>query len=165
MDDKQLKQYALNIYKGKRGYTFEKVASLFPIYYSRIMMHYFSILLKEQEKEITDELSKYNLSIPTIRYLNYLRKHLLLKSLKEVINLYNIKEKFKKRYTYKSLETGKIVTKEIIDGDEKEGFVAYKKLEEFFKGRPAIRYYIDSIRELSLEFDNQLKKDIILGKI
>ena len=163
MDDKQLKQYALNIYKGKRGYTFKKVASLFPIYYSRIMMHYFSILLKEQEKEITDELSKYNLSIPTIRYLNYLRKQLF--NLEEIIDLYNTKEMFKKRYTYKSLETGKIVTKEITDGDEKIGFDAYKKLEDFFKRRPAIRYYIDSIREVSLQIDNQLKKDIILGKI
>ena len=163
MDDKQLKQYALNIYKGKRGYTFEKVASLFPIYYSRIMMHYFSILLKEQEKEITDELSKYNLSIPTIRYLNYLRKKLF--SLEKIIDFYKIKEKFKKRYTYKSLETGKILTKEITDEDEKEGFDAYKKLEDFFKGRTAIVYYINSIKELSLEIDNQLKKDIILGKI
>lgn len=50
MDDRKLREYALNIYKGIRGYTLNKAFSLFPKYYPKIAFYYTEILTKQQNE-------------------------------------------------------------------------------------------------------------------
>ena len=50
MDDRNLREYALNIYKGIRGYTLSKALSLFPKYYPKIAFYYTEILTKQQNE-------------------------------------------------------------------------------------------------------------------
>ena len=50
MDDRSLREYALNIYKGIRGYTLNKAFSLFPKYYPKIAFYYTEILTKQQNE-------------------------------------------------------------------------------------------------------------------
>lgn len=50
MDDRSLREYALNIYKGIRGYTLTKAFSLFPKYYPKIAFYYTEMLSKQQNE-------------------------------------------------------------------------------------------------------------------
>ena len=50
MDDRSLKEYALNIFKGIRGYTLTKAFSLFPKYYPKIVFYYTEMLAKQQNE-------------------------------------------------------------------------------------------------------------------
>ena len=50
MDDRSLKEYAFNIYKGIRGYTLNKALSLFPKYYPKIVFYYTEMLTKQQNE-------------------------------------------------------------------------------------------------------------------
>ena len=50
MDDRNLREYAFNIYKGIRGYTLNKALSLFPKYYPKIAFYYAEILTKQQNE-------------------------------------------------------------------------------------------------------------------
>ena len=50
MDDRNLREYAENIYKGIRGYTLIKAFSLFPKYYPKIAFYYTEILTKQQNE-------------------------------------------------------------------------------------------------------------------
>ena len=50
MDDRKLREYALNIYKGISGYTLNKAFSLFPKYYPKIAFYYTEILTKQQNE-------------------------------------------------------------------------------------------------------------------
>lgn len=50
MDDRNLREYAFNIFKGIRGYTLNKAFSLFPKYYPKIAFYYTEILTKQQNE-------------------------------------------------------------------------------------------------------------------
>ena len=50
MDDRNLREYALNIFKGIRGYTLSKALSLFPKYYPKIVFYYTEMLTKQQSE-------------------------------------------------------------------------------------------------------------------
>ena len=50
MDDRNLREYAENIYKGIRGYTLSKALSLFPKYYPKIAFYYTEMLTKQQNE-------------------------------------------------------------------------------------------------------------------
>ena len=50
MDDRRLREYAENIYKGISGYTLNKAFSLFPKYYPKIAFYYTEILTKKQNE-------------------------------------------------------------------------------------------------------------------
>ena len=50
MDDRSLREYAFNIYKGIRGYTLSKALSLFPKYYPKIMLYYTELKTKQQNE-------------------------------------------------------------------------------------------------------------------
>lgn len=50
MDDRSLREYAFNIYKGIRGYTLSKALSLFPKYYPKILFYYTEMLTKQQSE-------------------------------------------------------------------------------------------------------------------
>ena len=53
MDDRKLREYAENIYKGISGYTLNKAFSLFPKYYPKIVFYYAEILTKQQNEMAT----------------------------------------------------------------------------------------------------------------
>ena len=50
MDDRKLREYALNIYKGISGYTLNKAFSLFPKYYPKIALYYMELKTKQQNE-------------------------------------------------------------------------------------------------------------------
>ena len=50
MDDRSLREYAENIYKGISGYTLTKAFSLFPKYYPKIAFYYAEMLTKQQNE-------------------------------------------------------------------------------------------------------------------
>lgn len=50
MDDRSLREYAFNIFKGIRGYTLTKAFSLFPKYYPKIAFYYAEMLTKQQSE-------------------------------------------------------------------------------------------------------------------
>ena len=50
MDDRSLREYAFNIFKGIRGYTLSKALSLFPKYYPKIVFYYTEMLTKQQNE-------------------------------------------------------------------------------------------------------------------
>ena len=50
MDDRSLREYAENIFKGIRGYTLSKALSLFPKYYPKIVFYYTEMLTKQQNE-------------------------------------------------------------------------------------------------------------------
>lgn len=50
VDNKYLREYALNIFKGIRGYTLSKAFSLFPKYYPKIVFYYTEMLTKQQNE-------------------------------------------------------------------------------------------------------------------
>ena len=62
VSDKLLREYAYNIYLGKKGYSFEKALLLFPKYYSKIKGYYQEIEAKENLKKTT----QLNLMVPLI---------------------------------------------------------------------------------------------------
>ena len=62
MDDNKLKEYALNIYNNKRGYTFQKVYSLFPRYLYRIIYWYKTFQFNKQ----MDDFFKYSVPVQII---------------------------------------------------------------------------------------------------
>lgn len=52
MDDRKLKEYAVNIYNGISGYSLSKASTLFPKYFPKIAFYYFELLTNDQ-KELT----------------------------------------------------------------------------------------------------------------
>ena len=50
VDNKYLREYAENIFKGIRGYTLSKAFSLFPKYYPKIVFYYTELLTKQQNE-------------------------------------------------------------------------------------------------------------------
>lgn len=52
MDDRKLKEYAVNIYNGISGYSLSKASTLFPKYFPKIAFYY-SELLTNDQKELT----------------------------------------------------------------------------------------------------------------
>ena len=62
VSDKLLREYAYNIYLGKKDYSFEKALLLFPKYYSKIKGYYQEIEAKENLRKTT----QLNLMMPLI---------------------------------------------------------------------------------------------------
>ena len=62
VSDKLLREYAYNIYLGKKGYSFEKALLLFPKYYSEIKGYYQEIEAKENIKKTT----QFNMMVPLV---------------------------------------------------------------------------------------------------
>lgn len=52
MDDRKLKEYAVNIYNGISGYSLSKASTLFPKYFPKIAFYY-SELLTNDQRELT----------------------------------------------------------------------------------------------------------------
>ena len=98
MDDRNLREYALNIYKGIRGYTLSKALSLFPKYYPKIVFYYTEILTKQQNE----------FSLRMIQGLGIDKGRALLNELnilnRKIVNFY-VNAKFKLDQSYKRMES------------------------------------------------------------
>ena len=53
MDDRRLKEYALNIFNNVSGYSLQKAFDLFPKYYPKIAFYYSELITKKQEELTT----------------------------------------------------------------------------------------------------------------
>ena len=53
MDDRRLKEYALNIFNNISGYSLQKAFDLFPKYYPKIAFYYSELITKKQEELTT----------------------------------------------------------------------------------------------------------------
>ena len=98
MDDRNLREYAFNIYKGIRGYTLNKALSLFPKYYPKIVFYYTEMLTKQQNE----------LSLRMIQSLGIDKGRALLNELnilnRKIVNFY-VNAKFKLDQSYKRMES------------------------------------------------------------
>ena len=98
MDDRSLKEYALNIYKGIRGYTLSKAISLFPKYYPKIVFYYTEMLTNQQNE----------FSLRMIQGLGIDKGRALLNELnilnRKIVNFY-ANAKFKLDQSYKRMES------------------------------------------------------------
>ena len=97
MDDRNLREYALNIYKGIRGYTLSKALSLFPKYYPKIAFYYAELITKQQNE----------FSLRMIQGLGIDKGRALLNELNELnrkaVNFY-VNAKFKLDESYRKIE-------------------------------------------------------------
>ena len=98
MDDRNLKEYAFNIYKGIRGYTLSKALNLFPKYYPKIVFYYTEMLNKQQNE----------LSLRMIQSLGIDKGRALLNELnilnRKIVNFY-VNAKFRLNESYKRMES------------------------------------------------------------
>ena len=97
MDDRNLREYALNIYKGIRGYTLSKALSLFPKYYPKIAFYYAEMLAKQQNET----------SLRMIQALGIDKGRALLNELNILnrkIEIFYVNAKFRLNESYKRME-------------------------------------------------------------
>ena len=73
MDDRRLKEYALNIFNNVSGYSLQKAFDLFPKYYPKIAFYYSELITKKQEE----------LTARTIQSVGITRAHTLVRFARE----------------------------------------------------------------------------------
>ena len=73
MNDRKLKEYALNIFNNVSGYSLQKAFDLFPKYYPKIAFYYSELITKKQEE----------LTARTIQSVGITRAHTLVKFARE----------------------------------------------------------------------------------
>lgn len=88
MNDRKLKEYALNIFNNVSGYSLQKALTLFPKYYPKIAFYYSELVNKKQEELTTRTIQ--SLGIDKARAL-----------LNELNNLHVVMSKF---YTTASIK-------------------------------------------------------------
>ena len=62
MDDRKLREYALNIFNNVPGYSLQKAFSLFPMYYTKIAFYYSELITQKQEELTTKTIQSLGLS-------------------------------------------------------------------------------------------------------
>ena len=100
MDDRNLREYAFNIYKGIRGYTLSKALSLFPKYYPKIVFYYTEMLTKQQNE----------FSLRMIQALGIDKGRALLNELNilnERMSKFYVNAKFRLNESYRRIEAAK----------------------------------------------------------
>ena len=111
MDDRNLREYAFNIYKGIRGYTLSKALSLFPKYYPKIVFYYTEMLTKQQNE----------FSLRMIQGLGIDKGRALLNELnilnRKIVKFY-VDAKFKLDEFYRKLEASTVTYDTDIFGKE-----------------------------------------------
>ena len=97
MDDRCLKEYALNIYKGIRGYTLSKALNLFPKYYPKIVFYYTEMLTKQQSEFSLRMIQSLGID-KGIALMNE------LKNLNERMSKFYVNAKFRFDESYRKIE-------------------------------------------------------------
>ena len=179
MDDRKLREYALNIYKGIRGYTLNKAFSLFPKYYPKIAFYYTEILTKQQNE----------MSMRMILALGIDKGRALLNELNELnakIVKFYVNAEFKINQSYRRIEDAtdedrsNVVKKEIPSETEimiqsthilRESTALFLKIKseakiynfkvlenEINEARNASIIANEELIRLNLKFDNYIKQ-------
>ena len=113
MDDRKLKEYALNIYNNIAGYSLQKAFTLFPKYYPKIAFYYSELITKKQEELATRAIQ--SLGIDKARALINELDNLSIRALKFYVNA-----KFKFDESYRRLDAAtdeydsKIIGQEVM---------------------------------------------------
>lgn len=166
MDDRSLREYALNIYKGIRGYTLSKALSLFPKYYPKIVFYYTKILTKQQNE----------FSLRMIQGLGIDKGRALLNEL-SILNIrmskFYVNAKFKLSESYRRIEAAtdedkSNVAKKEIQSEVSVMIQSYDILNEslslFKKIKSMAKIYnfkslendINKVMEINLEANDEL---------
>ena len=61
MDDRKLREYALNIFNNVPGYSLQKAFTLFPMYYPKIAFYYSELITQKQEELTTRTIQSVGL--------------------------------------------------------------------------------------------------------
>lgn len=101
MDDRKLKEYALNIFNNVSGYSLQKAFDLFPKYYTKIAFYYSELITKKQE-ELTTKM---------IQSVGITRAHTLVKFSRET----NITMKKYYAYSMATIQSLDIIPENVGD--------------------------------------------------
>ena len=166
MDDRNLREYALNIYKGIRGYTLSKALSLFPKYYPKIVFYYTEILTKQQNEFSLRMIQ--GLGIDKGRALMNELNDLNAKMLKFYVNAsFKLNESYRRIEAAKDKDRSNIIGKELdfasqIMNQTTDFF--RKSADLFIKIYDAAKIYnfkslendINKVRNMNLQADRDL---------
>ena len=112
MDDRKLKEYALNIFNNVPGYSLQKAFALFPMYYTKIAFYYSELITQKQE-ELTTRTSQ---SVGITRAQNlvrfareanftikkvYFSSSVLMQKLDEIVRLMEFNTNYEEYSNYK----------------------------------------------------------------
>ena len=112
MDDRKLREYALNIFNKVPGYSLQKAFSLFPMYYTKIAFYYSELITQKQE-ELTKRtiqavgLSRAQTLVRFARATNitikkvYFSSSVLMQKLDEIVRLAESSSNYEEIASYK----------------------------------------------------------------
>ena len=112
MDDRKLREYALNIFNNVPGYSLQKAFTLFPMYYTKIAFYYSELITKKQEELTTRTIQSLGLSraqtlVRFARETNitikkiYFSSGVLMQKLDEVVSLMEFSSNYEELANYK----------------------------------------------------------------
>ena len=112
MDDRKLKEYALNIFNNVPGYSLQKAFTLFPMYYPKIAFYYSELITQKQAELTTRTIQSVGLTraqnlVKIIRATNitikkiYFSSKVLMQKLDEVVRLAEFSSNYEERASYK----------------------------------------------------------------
>ena len=112
MDDRKLREYALNIFNNVPGYSLQKAFTLFPKYYTKIAFYYSELITKKQEELTTRTIQSLGLSraqtlVRFARETNitikkiYFSSGVLMQKLDEVVSLMEFSSNYEELANYK----------------------------------------------------------------
>lgn len=154
LDDRKLREYAINIYKGISGYTLNKAFSLFPKYYPKIAFYYTEILNKQQSEMSMRMIQALGIDkgISLMNELNDLNAKMLK---------FYVDAKFKINESYRKIEAAKdeydrsnIIGKEMADGFQ----IAKQTIDLFKKGADLLIKIYDEAKIYNFK---RLENDIL----
>ena len=163
MDDRNLREYALNIFKGIRGYTLSKALSLFPKYYPKIVFYYTEMLTKQQNE----------FSLRMIQGLGIDKGRALLNELnilnRKIVNFY-VNAKFKLDQSYKRMESAtdedrsnvvRQETKVKINIMNQSTYILNESTALFKKIKSTAKQYNFKVLECDIEVAKEVNKMVI----
>ena len=112
MDDRKLKEYALNIFNNVSGYSLQKAFSLFPKYYPKIAFYYSELITQKQEELTTKTIQEVGLTraqtlVRFARATNitikkvYFSSKVLMQKLDDIVSLVEFSSNYEEIASYK----------------------------------------------------------------
>ena len=112
MNDRKLKEYALNIFNNVSGYSLQKAFDLFPKYYPKIAFYYSELITQKQEGLTTKTIQQVGLTrarnlVKLARETNitikrvYFSSKVLMQKLDEVVRLAEFSSNYEELASYK----------------------------------------------------------------
>ena len=112
MDDRKLREYALNIFNNVPGYSLQKAFTLFPKYYPKIAFYYSELITQKQEELTTRTIQAVGLDraqnlLRFARETNitikkvYFSSSVLMQKLDEIVRLAEVSSTYEELSSYK----------------------------------------------------------------